>query len=1054
MTRKRRLSRQDNIENDVKKGDDLYKHKMEDVQETLVEEEVEHYHYEMENVEVFEECIAENDTQHDFVEGQLDIPITMKKRNSIVPRKRRPAAGNQFINYAAPKYYDRYKSQDYARRNDLMKYCHVCRKKVIGKLRVLPGDLKMRKVWILRSNLDADRSAELWLRELACEGSHGGEHTKYFLFDRRPLEGRHTVVEDISFDFDSLVLDCVYCGQQNNLNNMMPVIRNRAKRALWVEALSDGDEEVKTRLQTLLKGGVTRFICDWHMADSTFEINSFGEWRLLKNALPDPSLRECDKMGARTYLVDKPRDVSFWEKDLWKKVDILSAVDHIADSSSSSSSRDKLIEDSFVEIDCETKATSVGKQSKEKAEQKTVACKFEVDDVDVESNAVREIALSRQGQKKQLDFIAGTAGTSNSFEGGNSEDYSDESDAENEAVNKLEEMPYVERFCQVCSRIVDVNSPSEFANLPRTWPFDECRHEKWLELMDWPRDFEDSMRSLWLKRRNESNLSSDGYHFCPINVCQSHLDFRKVGEKMDAWLRTYCVVCEVCLKSESLLVPLPQSQQQRIVWIETLLPQIRNSKTRAKKWSWLRERLTRRKPTKYRMCVFHFSQEAFVEKDNKCVFTGRALPLPLTHDEVVPIPRGPDAVSKCLMCDDWKKQSDMQELRWPNTDSEKVFLTDAIFGADRVYVRRAIDYMTTVKKPILICSYHFPDQMNPFDLIAERRISYGITVECILCSHCEDASGMVPFPSEAAAKTRWLNAMCREPWVHRFLSERLSVEGRHYLCAAHFHKNALRFFPGLGLWKRSGYVPLLACHSEEEKNAVQLLAKNRDEYRPVLIQGLDENGIKPIEYDFVVQYLGEARIKEIEDEIYGLVMSCQKEDDGEVENEVYEEEVFEETTQVFEIPEDLEQSQMAFTFAAFCYLLALIAVGFCVFFAIYTVICVDELRTDYKNPIEQCRNLNQLILPEYLIHGIYSLMFVFSWQLIAILMNLPLALYHIYSYLNRPVMSGPGIYDPTTILNRSVLSSTLRVSWAKLAFYLISFFYYLYAMIYTLVTSS
>lgn len=52
---------------------------------------------------------------------------------------------------------------------------------------------------------------------------------------------------------------------------------------------------------------------------------------------------------------------------------------------------------------------------------------------------------------------------------------------------------------------------------------------------------------------------------------------------------------------------------------------------------------------------------------------------------------------------------------------------------------------------------------------------------------------------------------------------------------------------------------------------------------------------------------------------------------------------------------------MVFTFAAFCYLIALIAVAVCIFFAIYTVICIDELRTDYKNPIEQCRNLNQVI---------------------------------------------------------------------------------------------
>ncbi|KAK6038868.1 hypothetical protein COOONC_23627 [Cooperia oncophora] len=38
-------------------------------------------------------------------------------------------------------------------------------------------------------------------------------------------------------------------------------------------------------------------------------------------------------------------------------------------------------------------------------------------------------------------------------------------------------------------------------------------------------------------------------------------------------------------------------------------------------------------------------------------------------------------------------------------------------------------------------------------------------------------------------------------------------------------------------------------------------------------------------------------------------------------------------------------SGMAFTFAAFAYLIALTAVAFCIFFAIYTVVCIDELKT-------------------------------------------------------------------------------------------------------------
>ncbi|KAM3717159.1 Protein cornichon [Dirofilaria immitis] len=117
---------------------------------------------------------------------------------------------------------------------------------------------------------------------------------------------------------------------------------------------------------------------------------------------------------------------------------------------------------------------------------------------------------------------------------------------------------------------------------------------------------------------------------------------------------------------------------------------------------------------------------------------------------------------------------------------------------------------------------------------------------------------------------------------------------------------------------------------------------------------------------------------------------------------------------------------MAFTFAAFCYLFALFAVAFCIFFAIFTVICIDELKTDYKNPIEQCNSLNQLVLPEYLLHLILTILFVLSFQLGGLCWNIPLIAYHVHRYIQRPVMTGPGIYDPTTILNKDELQKALR----------------------------
>ncbi|XP_070576851.1 protein cornichon homolog 1-like [Ptychodera flava] len=145
---------------------------------------------------------------------------------------------------------------------------------------------------------------------------------------------------------------------------------------------------------------------------------------------------------------------------------------------------------------------------------------------------------------------------------------------------------------------------------------------------------------------------------------------------------------------------------------------------------------------------------------------------------------------------------------------------------------------------------------------------------------------------------------------------------------------------------------------------------------------------------------------------------------------------------------------MAFTFVALCYLLAMILSAVLIFFAIYHIIAFDELKTDYKNPIDQCNSLNPLVLPEYIIQIFYTILFLFAGQFGTVAFNMPLIGYNIYRYSNRPVMTGPGLYDPTTIMNADILSRCMREGWVKLGFYLISFFYYLYSMIYVLVSSS
>ncbi|CAI2355422.1 unnamed protein product [Caenorhabditis sp. 36 PRJEB53466] len=782
----------------------------------------------------------------------------------LFSRKRPRTQNAGYIDHSQSRYYDRYKQQEYTRRNDYMKYCHVCRKKTVGKLRVLPGDLRMRKVWILRSNLDEERSAELWLRELACEGSHGGEFCEAHFppgstnikgnqlmpLDVRPVEGRHSVMEDIQFDFDSIVLQCVFCGRDGSLASMLPFIRNRAKRSRWIETLAAGNAEFKRRLTAALRGGVTQFICDFHVADSSFEINGFGEWRLLRNALPDPRLVASDKRGLRVYLVDKCRDEMFWERELWKNADQLSQLGNGDE------------EEEGVIIGEEIHEYLVNEQGEEGEGSRIM----NNDSLRVKNSVEKEKDPSQPGTSMAIDLKP-------NVESGEIIEYSDDSDEENEMIEKMGEIPYSKRLCQVCSAVestgADFHTIFPYKFNIRTWPFDECRHKKWLEIMDWPPEFEESMKTLWQKRKTEGALTN-AYHFCPINVCQSHLDYRKLPEKMDDWHRTFCVLCDSCMSDKNLLVSLPHDVETRQKWVDALFPFDESSRFNVKKVYWLRRRLIRPKPTRYRICVYHFGQKAFVTgEDGKTTLDRDAVPLAMDADDFDMIPRGPNSVCKCLLCDDWKKVEEMSTLRIPTTDSEKNFLIDSLVQAEKVVVKKALSTLSKLERTALICISHFPDNLDPFNIIAERRIMYGVQAECVLCGHANDCTTMIPFPGHEDEKlrTKWINSMCREPWIYRYLLTRLEKRGRHYLCASHFNRNSLRYHSGLGLWKKASATPVLACTTEEERQEVWDLSKSQPLYHPLIIESIDVDGCAPLDYDHVVGFLGATRMIEIENEL-------------------------------------------------------------------------------------------------------------------------------------------------------------------------------------------
>ncbi|XP_060157374.1 protein cornichon homolog 3 isoform X2 [Globicephala melas] len=133
------------------------------------------------------------------------------------------------------------------------------------------------------------------------------------------------------------------------------------------------------------------------------------------------------------------------------------------------------------------------------------------------------------------------------------------------------------------------------------------------------------------------------------------------------------------------------------------------------------------------------------------------------------------------------------------------------------------------------------------------------------------------------------------------------------------------------------------------------------------------------------------------------------------------------------------------------------------------IIAFDELRTDFKNPIDQCnpvharerlRNiericflLRKLVLPEYSIHSLFCIMFLCAQEWLTLGLNVPLLFYHFWRYFHCPADSSELAYDPPVVMNADTLSYCQKEAWCKLAFYLLSFFYYLYCMIYTLVSS-
>jgi len=126
------------------------------------------------------------------------------------------------------------------------------------------------------------------------------------------------------------------------------------------------------------------------------------------------------------------------------------------------------------------------------------------------------------------------------------------------------------------------------------------------------------------------------------------------------------------------------------------------------------------------------------------------------------------------------------------------------------------------------------------------------------------------------------------------------------------------------------------------------------------------------------------------------------------------------------------------------WILGLVVVALLLFFTIFTLVSLTDLEHG-DEPIETTRKLNYFIKREYLIHGTFSLILLFTGNWLEFLFNLPLLAWHFYRFRNKKYL-----FDEITIFR--VLPDAQKIGFIKLAFYMLLFFFFLYRFVSTLVS--
>lgn len=126
------------------------------------------------------------------------------------------------------------------------------------------------------------------------------------------------------------------------------------------------------------------------------------------------------------------------------------------------------------------------------------------------------------------------------------------------------------------------------------------------------------------------------------------------------------------------------------------------------------------------------------------------------------------------------------------------------------------------------------------------------------------------------------------------------------------------------------------------------------------------------------------------------------------------------------------------------FLIAIFADAILLFGSVFFLIMFSDLECDFINPIELCNKLNALVMPEYLLQAFLSLMFLLTLRVVPLVVHSILTAYN-YSKYRR----NKHLFDATEIF-RTVGVHKIE-SFVKMIFYLLSFFYFIYKLVVSLV---